>query len=277
MKIRSGASPIRRLVRGVSSRLFHWAENNGNCELDANGEAWLLRMLVARWAQTKSDDAGPRVVIDAGANRGDFTAAVLAATRSRGLAARTFAIDPAAACVDRLQQRFAGDTSVVVVRAAVGDVGGTMRLHSPVPGSTLASLVPRQEVKDAAAEEVAVIRLEDLWTQQQLSRVHLLKLDVEGYELPALRGLGGRLIPDSVQVVQFEYGGTTLDAGQRLRTFFELFEAHGYAVAKLFPHALEVRSYAPWMDHFSYANYVAIPATWIQETTLDFPVRQAAH
>jgi hypothetical protein len=92
----------------------------------------------------------------------------------------------------------------------------------------------------------------------------LLKLDIEGFELAALRGAGERLTPQFIDVVQFEYGGTTMDAGATLRDLYGLLEVRGYAVAKLFPSAVEVRKYATWMEHYAYANYVALSPRWLR-------------
>ena len=92
--------------------------------------------------------------------------------------------------------------------------------------------------------------------------VRAMKLDVEGHEVAALRGLGERLRPETVDVIQFEYGGAALDAGTTLRDLYRLLEGRGYALAKLFPRALELRDYRPWAEHFSYANYVALAPRW---------------
>ena len=70
-----------------------------------------------------------------------------------------------------------------------------------------------------------VVRLDAFLSTRGIAHVDLLKLDVEGAELSALRGLGELLAPERTEVVQFEYGGTTLDAGNRLGDFFELLEA----------------------------------------------------
>ena len=63
-------------------------------------------------------------------------------------------------------------------------------------------------------------------------------------------------------MIQFEYGGTTLDAGTSLRDLYRLLSDRGYRLAKLYPDALEIRPYRPWMEHFSYANYVALSPRW---------------
>jgi hypothetical protein len=37
-------------------------------------------------------------------------------------------------------------------------------------------------------------------------------------------------------------------------------------VGKLLPEAVELRHYAPWMDRFAYANFVALaPGVWCRE------------
>ena len=69
----------RRIARALGSRLFHWAENNSNCEITRNGESWLLQTVFHQWSGTLAAAPAPRVVFDVGANIGDFSAAVLAA------------------------------------------------------------------------------------------------------------------------------------------------------------------------------------------------------
>jgi len=104
------------------------------------------------------------------------------------------------------------------------------------------------------------MRLDDYCDSASLRQVNLLKLDIEGSELLALKGLGKYLNPDIISTVQFEYGGTTLDAGATLRDLYDLLTSMGYVLAKLLPDALEIRSYSAWMEHYDYANYVAMSA-----------------
>jgi hypothetical protein len=66
----------------------------------------------------------------------------------------------------------------------------------------------------------------------------------------------------SFDIIQFEYGGTTLDAGVSLRQIVEWLARKNYRIAKLFPHALELRNYSEWMENYDYANYVALSPRW---------------
>jgi FkbM family methyltransferase len=247
----------RRLLRQAGMRLFRFAENNEDLRIDHNGEGWLLRELCRR--RVAAGSGRPLVVFDAGANRGGYTQALLAAARGTGCPVEAHLFEPAPACLEILRGEFARETAVRIVAAAVGETRGEAVLFGGSAGSPLASLVQRPEHAAAAAStRVPVIRLGDYLAEQGVARVDLLKLDVEGLELAALRGLGENLRPAVIGMIQFEYGGTNLDARTSLRDLYALLTARGYVLAKLLPRALEVRPYYPWMENHAYANYVAL-------------------
>ncbi len=254
----------RRGVRTLGRLLFRLAENNDDPRLSRNGEGWLLRQLLATHARTGAGRAC--VVFDAGANVGDYTRAVLVAAGRAGCAVQVHAFEPSPHCLDGLRAGFGAETRVRIVGAALTDRVGEALLHDGRAGSSQASLVARDLPGGggaAAAIPVPLLRLGDYLQTEGIARVDLLKLDVEGSELAALRGLGERLHPAVVDVIQFEYGGAALDAGTSLRDFYHLLTAQGYVLAKLFPDALEVRSYRPWMEHYAYANYAALAPRWL--------------
>lgn len=75
---------------------FHGYNPNG--DLNESGEAWLIAFLSNRWGQK------PGLVVDCGANRGDFTRWVLENTHFRVLA-----IEPSPIRVEelnRLQEKY---------------------------------------------------------------------------------------------------------------------------------------------------------------------------
>jgi FkbM family methyltransferase len=262
MKILTQPPFWRHVARAMGSRLFHWAENNSNCSINRDGERWLVEALFRRWAGEGRPSVEPRIIFDVGANVGDFSAAVLKAADRWRVPVQVVAFDPGRVCQAALCERLGSDLRFELVPAAVADANTRGAFFSPAPGSGHASLVQRENAGGAETEMVDVVRLDDFLKTRKMPRIDFLKLDIEGSELAALRGLGEWLRPAQAAVIQFEYGGTTLDAGARLRDFFDLLERNGYAVAKLFPRGLEVRRYAPWMDHFTYANFVALDAGW---------------
>ncbi len=247
----------RRACRVLGARLFDWAENNGCSDPRRNGEAWLVGELMRRHRERAG--SRPFVVFDAGANAGDYTAMVFENAAASACEVEVHAFEPSAAARARLAARFGDTTHLRIVGKALGERAGRAVLHGGADGNTQASLAVRPEATASIGKdvEVEVAALADYLEETRVERVDLLKLDVEGFELAALRGLGEALRPERVGVVQFEYGGTTLDAGASLRALFALLMARGYRVAKLLPRGIEPRNYASWMEHFRYANYVA--------------------
>ncbi len=256
MRITQHPPFFRRAVRKAASLLLSWSENRDDARMARNGEEWFLGALATDWA--RAGRTVSRVVIDVGANRGDFTTAVLAAADARGVPVDVYACEPGPSAVAELAARFAGEPRVTIVQAAVSDFEGTAPLFASSGASELASLVKRDARTQEVPPQVEVTTLAALIASGGIARVDFLKLDIEGAELEALRGLGDRLKPSTIAVILFEYGGTTLDAGHRLRDFFELLTARGYRVAKLFPGWIEVRSYQPQFDNFYYSNWVAV-------------------
>jgi FkbM family methyltransferase len=256
MKLREHSPWWRRVARTLGRQLYRLAENNDDPRPARNGERWLLRQLTAaRAGQTF-------VAFDGGANAGDYTRLVLAAAHDANCLAEVHAFEPSPCNVERLQRTFGA--AVRVVGAALADRAGTAALFAGRSGSSQASLVARTGAPAPADEtiDVPLLRLGDYLETHQVGRIDLLKLDVEGSELAALRGLGPHLRPEVIDVIQFEYGGTAADARTTLREIYALLEARGFVLAKLFPQALELRPFRPWMENYAYANYVALSPRW---------------
>ncbi len=263
MKLRRQSPLWRRAFRFAGQYLFRLAENNDDPRLSHNGEGWLLRELLE--AHRQSGTGMAFVVLDGGANAGNYTSEVLAAARHAGCTVAVHAFEPSPHCVEKLRARFKAEPAVRIMGAALAAREGEALLHGGRAGSSQASLVPRAVLggDPAASITVPLLCLGNYLTAESPGRVGLLKLDVEGSELAALRGLGEMLRPDVIDVIQFEYGGTAIDAGTTLRDLFRLLSARGFVLAKLFPNALEVRDYHPWMEHYAYANYVALSPRWL--------------
>lgn len=132
-----------------------------------------------------------RSVVDVGANRGQFS---LFASHYYPHASIT-AIEPLSAPADRFARLFADDDRVTLHRTALGPEAGEAAMH--VSGhddsSSLLPITATQEklFKGTAAvrtESVRICRLTDLLDAEAITKPALLKLDVQGFELEALRG-----------------------------------------------------------------------------------------
>jgi FkbM family methyltransferase len=163
------------------------------------------------------------LVFDVGANVGEMSHCYLA------LGCRVVAVEPDERCVRILQRRFGGHPRFALEAVAVSDAPGTATFHVQDRGSAYNTLSAKWRtilessgsahapggMPFAATCTVNVVTLDDLIARH--GAPNYLKLDVEGHEVSALRGLS-----NWVDLVMFEANlpelrDETLECADRLQ------------------------------------------------------------
>jgi len=128
------------------------------------------------------------VVLDIGANTGLYSLGAAATNRTSRVLA--FEPVPRVAELTRHNARLNPSSNIEVFELAVSDENGTAILHDP-GGDQPASASLRGDFLDCKQTEIKVrcVRIDDFLSEVNLSRVDLIKLDVEGIEELALRGM----------------------------------------------------------------------------------------
>lgn len=199
----------------------------------------------------------PRLAVDIGGNVGEYTAEL----RRRHPALEIHVFEPSSTNVGRLRERFAGDSRITLVPCAVADAPGQAVLYADVSGSGMGSLAQRElahrGIDFRAQETVPVLRFADYWAGPLGGRrLDIAKLDIEGFELAALRGFGDALA--ATAVLQFEFGGCNVDTRTFFRDFWQLFEHRGFELYRITPLGLErMRRYRDSDECFATTNYLA--------------------
>ena len=169
------------------------------------------------------------LVIDVGANAGQFGRLL----RNMGYNADIVSFEPIRAPFEELNQQAKRDGRWAAHNLAIGDAAGTTEMH--VGASTLlSSMLPLTQFgKDfsrAGAEglmqDVTVARLDDV-CREFFSRNSILKIDVQGFEKPALCGASELLT--HLQGVQLE-----LPVEHLYEDTWEMHEAIEFMLAKGF-------------------------------------------
>lgn len=132
-----------------------------------------------------------RIVVDIGANRGQF--ALVA--RHRASKARVISFEPLSVPSERFRQIFTGDERVTLHQVAIGPYSGKATIHvskmddssSLLPiGAAQNRLFPGTDEK--GAEVVRVGSLDEFLSPDDINPPAILKIDVQGFELEALKG-----------------------------------------------------------------------------------------
>ena len=115
---------------------------------------------------------------------------------------------------------------------------------------------PGHEV--ARVDEVELRTLDEVPGELGLARIDLLKVDVEGHELPVLKGARGLFDAGAIEAVQFEFGERSLYSRTFLRDFFELL-GPAFDFFRVTPFGLRRLEYSPAAEIFvQEANYLAM-------------------
>jgi FkbM family methyltransferase len=146
------------------------------------------------------------LVFDVGANVGAWTEAL------RALGFRVVAVEPQPSCADAIRRQHEGDAAVAVVAAAVGAERGEQPLHlagntehATTSNAWMEAMVERggwQREQWGGTLDVPVRTLDDL--AHEFGTPAYVKLDIEGSEADALRGL-----TSAVGLISFETHGQT--------------------------------------------------------------------
>lgn len=130
-------------------------------------------------------------VVDIGANRGQFSLAV----RRWAPEAKVFAFEPLSRAAARFRKVFQDDSRVVLHHVAIGPKTGDVPIHVSMADDS-SSLLPISEAQkrlfpgtqEIRTETIRIGRLIDFVAAEDIKSKAMLKLDVQGYELEALRG-----------------------------------------------------------------------------------------
>jgi FkbM family methyltransferase len=194
--------------------------------------------------------AGCRMVVDIGANRGQF--ALVA--RHSFPAARIVSFEPLAGPAAVFRRVFGSDDAVTLHEAAVGPhaARSTMHILARDDSSSLLPITPLQEAMfpgtaEVNTTEVAVAPLNSFIEAADITTPALLKLDVQGFELEALAGCETLL--SHFDWVYCECSFVELYAGQKLAAdVIEWLSARGLRLRGMFNPAYDSEGRAVQAD-----------------------------
>jgi len=147
------------------------------------------------------------VIYDVGANRGNTTRRFL----EYFPAARIFAFEPFPALVKEMQDQFMGNPNVVIDASGIAEKSGTQLFYvntsidtSSFLPSKLTGLNSDPQVKTREQITVPIKTIEDSLKENNLQHIHILKLDIQGSELNALKGASQLLKNKKIDLIYTE-------------------------------------------------------------------------
>jgi len=214
-----------------------------------NGEKHTWQKIGATFSEANA------VIFDIGAHHGLFVESLRQLFPKTNITAYLFEANPNSAIA--LQNKFRQQEQIKILPFAVHSENGITDLHIPNKTPDHGSIFWREHFTKPNTSTVSIqtIALSSFLQSQNISQVDYLKIDTEGNENNVLRGLGNYLKDGTLKYIQFEYGGTFLDANETLKSTFELLSK--YEIYRILPNSLKKVKFKNAHEDFKYANFLA--------------------
>jgi FkbM family methyltransferase len=179
---------------------------------------------------------------DIGANIGYYSLLASHVVGPRGV---VIAVEPSPPIFSILRENLAlnGARNVRAVEAAVAAQAGRVALYrGPSWNSGMTTTLAEHGFK--ATDEVDALPLEEILRPDEISRLRLIKIDVEGAEAPILERLLGRIAnyPPEMEIIAELAFAENASQSAILQRLVERFAAAGYSAFEL-PNTYDARSY----------------------------------
>lgn len=194
------------------------------------------------------------VLVDAGANIGLFT--VFAARRVKS--GKVIAFEPVPSMARWLDENISLNRlqNVVTVPCGLSDSEGVLPIYEIASSHEGLSTLYPGALQQAAVTEVPVKRLDDLFGSYGTDRLDFIKIDIEGGELPALRGAAACIRNHRPAVMVEINQGTYASAGYTPADVYAFFRSLNYR-----PYEIgKTGQLTPEQGESIFSNIVFLPA-----------------
>jgi FkbM family methyltransferase len=236
------------LFKGLAGfgRSLNRLYENRNHDIYSNGELTILK---------KISKLNPQVIIDGGANIGDYSLLVNQTNPS----CKIFSFEPVDSTFKKLTENTKDLDNIILVRKGLFSENCQKEIY--LFNSNAHSSIYNLERLDYESKQKLIIELvrgDDFMKENEIDTIDFLKLDIEGAEYDALTGFGNSIKNGKIKAIQFEYGYINISTKKLLIDYYNFFESNDYVVGKIFPKIVEFRKYEFKHEDFIGPNFIAV-------------------
>jgi FkbM family methyltransferase len=171
---------------------------------------------------------------------------------------RVFCFEPSGVSYKELKARHGNNPLVELVPLGLGATNEKRKLYFDIEGSGWASVFQRKDTGFnhplENSEEINLISLDEFCKSNDISRIHFVKADVEGFELSVLQGAKDML--PNIDFIQFEFSFANYNSKTYLFDFFEILA--DFRIYRILRNGIEEIQYDPRYEILMTSNYLAI-------------------
>ncbi len=194
-----------------------------------------------------------KTILDCGAHHGDMAKNY----RRRFPGAKVYCFEPTPATFSALKAATAGDPMIEPVNAAIGEKPGRATLtvyddetsNSLMGGSAVADGFGSPMPAPSSTVDVDVQTIDGFCEQRGIKHVDVVKIDIEGLEVPAFRGAERLLKDQAIDVILSEFRiVSSFEGGTTLFSLGEFLAKYGYLVFGFYTLMYEPNLRLDWGD-----------------------------
>lgn len=216
-------------------------------------------LFALQYVSKKLEKEQSLVLFDVGANVGTYSKLLFDVF---GRKAKIYSFEPSEKTYELFLETTKNIDTVIPNNFGFSDKEYCESLFTNVAGSGLASVYKRRldhfEIVLDEVEEIRLSTVDTYCAENGISRIHFLKLDVEGHEVNVLNGAGKMIDNKRIDFIQFEFGGCNIDSRTYFQDFFYLLK-NNYIIYRILKDGLhEIVSYKETDEIFITTNYLAV-------------------
>ncbi len=251
----------RRQVIHFARRLMNRGLGENNDDMKSNGEIFLLRQVLSY-----RQKCNKIIIFDVGANIGEWTISLLKIAVEQKIInnMNIYSFEPSkytfSILKSNLEKNYYGG-GIHTINSGIGSAQGLTKFYINKDGVGTNSLYKRRleglGIFYDKSETIQVTTIDIFCREAGIEHIDFLKIDVEGHELAVMQGAKEMLKKQSIDCIQFEYGGTWIDSRILLVDTFDLIASFGYDIGKILPKGIEFYDkYDQRLETFQMANFL---------------------
>ena len=251
----AGKKKSQPLFEWLHSQSLHGMNYGSGAFMNESGEQHALFHI----KKILNKEKFPLVLFDVGANVGHFTEALL--KNFSAIEKQIHAFEPSETTFKKLSENISKQKDVKLNNFGIGHKNTILQLYSDRAGSGIASVYKRNlehfKINMNISEEIEIKTIDSYCSENNISRIHFLKLDIEGNELNALNGAQDMIGKNAIDFIQFEFGGCNIDSRTYFQDFYYLLSPQ-YTIYRIVNEGIyPVNEYRESMEVFLTTNYLA--------------------
>ena len=223
-----------------------------------SGSGWDIKGEVSvALSQIKTNDG---IIFDVGANIGKWSKMM---RENLGNNSKIYMFEPTKHCcnaIEKLQLK-----NVEIINSAVGSENGTAKIYTSSQASSISSLYKRRDSYFqkgiVGEEEITMIKIDDIIDDNNIEKVDIMKMDIEGHELEALTGARKAIENGIIKAITFEFGSSCINSRTFFHDFWDFLIPNKYVLYRICPGGIliKITEYYEDLEYFrGSSNYLAV-------------------